>query len=238
MTPGWLGIPVCPSARSGSEDPASLVRTASRRRIASGHCHPDTSRCITSPRMTVPGRVRTDRIRADRIRADRIRAGRIRADRIRADRIRAGRIRADRIRAGRIRADRIRAGRMTRRGAEPSGFPARQPMAGIPASPRMPATARIPAGRPTTTWAATTATRAVMAAAGSTRTDMRPGAGSSRVSVTTTRSRTTTSGPRPAMAAAGRDAGGRAPLAGPGVPGGVGSDGSRPWSRSWLFSSR
>jgi hypothetical protein len=208
MTPGWLGIPVCPSARSGSEDPASLVRTASRRRIASGHCHPDTSRCITSPRMTVPGRVRTDRIRADRIRADRIRAGRIRAD------------------------------RMTRRGAEPSGFPARQPMAGIPASPRMPATARIPAGRPTTTWAATTATRAVMAAAGSTRTDMRPGAGSSRVSVTTTRSRTTTSGPRPAMAAAGRDAGGRAPLAGPGVPGGVGSDGSRPWSRSWLFSSR
>jgi hypothetical protein len=213
MTPGWLGIPVCPSARSGSEDPASLVRTASRRRIASGHCHPDTSRCITSPRMTVPGRVR-------------------------ADRIRAGRIRADRIRAGRIRADRIRAGRMTRRGAEPSGFPARQPMAGIPASPRMPATARIPAGRPTTTWAATTATRAVMAAAGSTRTDMRPGAGSSRVSVTTTRSRTTTSGPRPAMAAAGRDAGGRAPLAGPGVPGGVGSDGSRPWSRSWLFSSR
>jgi hypothetical protein len=218
MTPGWLGIPVCPSARSGSEDPASLVRTASRRRIASGHCHPDTSRCITSPRMTVPGRVRADRIRADRIRADRIRAGRIRADR--------------------IRADRIRAGRMTRRGAEPSGFPARQPMAGIPASPRMPATARIPAGRPTTTWAATTATRAVMAAAGSTRTDMRPGAGSSRVSVTTTRSRTTTSGPRPAMAAAGRDAGGRAPLAGPGVPGGVGSDGSRPWSRSWLFSSR
>jgi hypothetical protein len=218
MTPGWLGIPVCPSARSGSEDPASLVRTASRRRIASGHCHPDTSRCITSPRMTVPGRVRTDRIRAGRIRADRIRAGRIRA--------------------GRIRADRIRAGRMTRRGAEPSGFPARQPMAGIPASPRMPATARIPAGRPTTTWAATTATRAVMAAAGSTRTDMRPGAGSSRVSVTTTRSRTTTSGPRPAMAAAGRDAGGRAPLAGPGVPGGVGSDGSRPWSRSWLFSSR
>jgi hypothetical protein len=208
MTPGWLGIPVCPSARSGSEDPASLVRTASRRRIASGHCHPDTSRCITSPRMTVPGRVRADRIRADRIRADRIRAGRIRAD------------------------------RMTRRGAEPSGFPARQPMAGIPASPRMPATARIPAGRPTTTWAATTATRAVMAAAGSTRTDMRPGAGSSRVSVTTTRSRTTTSGPRPAMAAAGRDAGGRAPLAGPGVPGGVGSDGSRPWSRSWLFSSR
>jgi hypothetical protein len=213
MTPGWLGIPVCPSARSGSEDPASLVRTASRRRIASGHCHPDTSRCITSPRMTVPGRVRADRIRADRIRADRIRAGR-------------------------IRADRIRAGRMTRRGAEPSGFPARQPMAGIPASPRMPATARIPAGRPTTTWAATTATRAVMAAAGSTRTDMRPGAGSSRVSVTTTRSRTTTSGPRPAMAAAGRDAGGRAPLAGPGVPGGVGSDGSRPWPRSWLFSSR
>jgi hypothetical protein len=203
MTPGWLGIPVCPSAHSGSEDPASLVRTASRRRIASGHRHPDTSRCITSPRMTVPGRVRADRVRADR-----------------------------------IRADRIRAGRMTRRGAEPSGFPARQPMAGIPASPRMPATARIPAGRPTTTWAATTAIRAVMAAAGSTRTDMRPGAGFSRVSVTMTRSRTTTSGPRPAMAAAGRDAGGRAPLAGPGVPGGVGSDGSRPWSRSWLFSSR
>jgi len=208
MTPGWLGIPVCPSAHSGSEDPASLVRTASRRRIASGHRHPDTSRCITSPRMTVPGRVRADRVRADRVRADR------------------------------IRADRIRAGRMTRRGAEPSGFPARQPMAGIPASPRMPATARIPAGRPTTTWAATTAIRAVMAAAGSTRTDMRPGAGFSRVSVTMTRSRTTTSGPRPAMAAAGRDAGGRAPLAGPGVPGGVGSDGSRPWSRSWLFSSR
>ena len=198
MTPGWLGIPVCPSAHSGSEDPASLVRTASRRRIASGHRHPDTSRCITSPRMTVPGRVRADRVRADR----------------------------------------VRAGRMTRRGAEPSGFPARQPMAGIPASPRMPATARIPAGRPTTTWAATTAIRAVMAAAGSTRTDMRPGAGFSRVSVTMTRSRTTTSGPRPAMAAAGRDAGGRAPLAGPGVPGGVGSDGSRPWSRSWLFSSR
>jgi hypothetical protein len=208
MTPGWLGIPVCPSARSGSEDPASLVRTASRRRIASGHCHPDTSRCITSPRMTVPGRVRTDRIRADRIRA------------------------------GRIRADRIRAGRMTRRGAEPSGFPARQPIAGIPASPRMPATARIPAGRPTTTWAATTATRAVMAAAGSTRTDTRPGAGSSRVSVTMMMSRTTTSGPRSAMAAAGRDAGGRAPPAGPGVPGGVGTDGSRPWPRSWLFSSR
>jgi len=203
MTPGWLGIPVCPSAHSGSEDPASLVRTASRRRIASGHRHPDTSRCITSPRMTVPGRVRADRVRADR-----------------------------------VRADRIRADRMTRRGAEPSGFPARQPMAGIPASPRMPATARIPAGRPTTTWAATTAIRAVMAAAGSTRTDMRPGAGFSRVSVTMTRSRTTTSGPRPAMAAAGRDAGGRAPLAGPGVPGGVGSDGSRPWSRSWLFSSR
>jgi len=203
MTPGWLGIPVCPSARSGSEDPASPVRTASRRRIASGHCHPDTSRCITSPRMTVPGRVRADRVRADR-----------------------------------IRAERIRAGRMTRRGAEASGSPARQPMAGIPASPRMPATARIPAGRPTTTWAATTATRAVMAAAGSTRTDMRPGAGSSRVSVTMTRSRTATSGPRPAMAAAGRDAGGRAPPAGPGVPGGVGSDGSRPWSRSWLFSSR
>jgi hypothetical protein len=208
MTPGWLGIPVCPSAHSGSEDPASLVRTASRRRIASGHRHPDTSRCITSPRMTVPGRVRADRVRADRVRADR------------------------------VRADRIRADRMTRRGAEPSGFPARQPMAGIPASPRMPATARIPAGRPTTTWAATTAIRAVMAAAGSTRTDMRPGAGFSRVSVTMTRSRTTTSGPRPAMAAAGRDAGGRAPLAGPGVPGGVGSDGSRPWSRSWLFSSR
>jgi len=208
MTPGWLGIPVCPSAHSGSEDPASLVRTASRRRIASGHRHPDTSRCITSPRMTVPGRVRADRVRADRVRADR------------------------------IRADRVRADRMTRRGAEPSGFPARQPMAGIPASPRMPATARIPAGRPTTTWAATTAIRAVMAAAGSTRTDMRPGAGFSRVSVTMTRSRTTTSGPRPAMAAAGRDAGGRAPLAGPGVPGGVGSDGSRPWSRSWLFSSR
>jgi hypothetical protein len=203
MTPGWLGIRVCPSARSGSEDPASLVRTASRRRIASGHCHPDTSRCITSPRMTVPGRVRADRIRADR-----------------------------------IRAGRVRAGRMTRRGAEPSGFPARQPMAGISASPRMPATARIPAGRPTTTSAATTATRAVMTAAGSTRTDMRPGAGSSRVSVTTTRSRTTTSGPRPAVATAGRDAGGRAPLAGPGVPGGVGSDGSRPWPRSWLFSSR
>ena len=208
MTPGWLGIPVCPSARSGSEDPASLVRTASRRRIASGHCHPDTSRCITSPRMTVPGRVRADRIRADRIRADRIRAGR------------------------------VRAGRMTRRGAEPSGFPARQPMAGIPASPRMPATARIPAGRPTTTWAATTATRAVMAAAGSTRTDMRPGAGSSRVSVTMMMSRTTTSGPRSAMAAAGRDAGGRSPPAGPGFPGGVGTDGSRPWPRSWLFSSR
>ena len=218
MTPGWLGIPVCPSAHSGSEDPASLVRTASRRRIASGHRHPDTSRCITSPRMTVPGRVRADRVRADRVRADRVRADRVRADR--------------------IRADRIRAGRMTRRGAEPSGFPARQPMAGIPASPRMPATARIPAGRPTTTWAATTAIRAVMAAAGSTRTDMRPGAGSCQVSVTMTRSRTTTSGPRPAMAAAGRDAGGRAPLAGPGVPGGVGSDGSRPWSRSWLFSSR
>jgi hypothetical protein len=219
MTPGWLGIPVCPSARSsGSEDPASPVRTASRRRIASGHRHPDTSRCITSPRMTVPGRVRADRIRADRIRADRIRA-----DRIRADRIRAGRIRAD---------------RMTRRGAEASGSPARQPMAGIPASPRMPATARIPAGRPTTTWAATTATRAVMAAAGSTRTDTRPGAGSSRVSVTMMMSRTTTSGPRSAMAAAGRDAGGRSPPAGPGFPGGVGTDGSRPWPRSWLFSSR
>jgi hypothetical protein len=213
MTPGWLGIPVCPSARSGSEDPASPVRTASRRRIASGHCHPDTSRCITSPRMTVPGRVR-------------------------ADRVRTGRIRADRIRTGRIRAGRVRADRMIRRGAEASGFPARQPMAGIPASLRMPATARIPAGRPTTTWAATTGTRAVMAAAGSTRTDTRPGAGSSRVSVTMTRSRTTTSGPRPAMAAAGRDAGGQAPPAGPGVPGGVGTDGSRPWSRYWLFSSR
>jgi hypothetical protein len=206
MTPGWLGIPVCPSAHSGSEDPASLVRTASRRRIASGHRHPDTSRCITSPRMTVPGRVRADRVRADRIRADR------------------------------IRADRVRADRMTRRGAEPSGFPARPPMAGIPASPRMPATARIPAGRPATTWATTTATRAVMPGAGSTRTDMRPGASSFLVSVTMTRSKTTTGGP--AMATAARGAGRRAAPAGPGVPAGVGSDGSRPWSRCWLFSSR
>jgi len=199
-TPARFGIPVCSSSRAGSLVPAaSLVRTASRLRTASGHCRPDTSRCTTSPRMTVPGR--------------------------------------------------IKAGPMTRRGAEPSGFPALQPMTGLPARPRMPATARIPAGPPTTT----TAPWAVMTAAGSTRTDIRPGAGFSRVSVTMTRSRTTTSGPMadgpmadgpmadgpmadgPAMAAARRGAGGRAA---PAVPGGVGSDGSRPWSRCWLFSSR
>jgi hypothetical protein len=128
------------------------------------------------------------------------------------------------------------AGRMTRCGAGLSGFPDREPMAGLLASPRMPATARIPAGRPATTWATTTATRAVMPAAGSTRTDMRPGASSSLVSVTTTRSKTTTGGS--AMATAARGAGRRAAPAGPAVPDGAGSDGSRLWSRYWLFSSR